>query len=121
MLQVINDLPPHVIGIHGFSDVTETEYRDSLVPLIDDLLKRNKKINFILILESDIKNFTFDSWLINVNIGFNYFWDWNKIAVVTDQGGLFIYSDIFKIFIPGKFRKFALNELDKAFKWVAER
>ena len=43
MLQIINDLPPYVIGIHGFSDVTETEYRDALVPLVDDLLKRNKK------------------------------------------------------------------------------
>ena len=48
MLQIINDLPPHVIGIHGFSDVTETEYRDALVPLIDDLLKRNKKDQFYI-------------------------------------------------------------------------
>ena len=121
MLQIINDLPPYVIGIHGFSDVTETEYRDALVPLVDDLLKRNKKINFILVLESDIKNFTFGSWLINIRIGLNYFWKWNRIAVVTDQKGLFVYSDIFKVFIHGTFKKFPLDDLDKAFKWIAER
>ena len=33
MLQLINDLPPHVAGIHAFADVTETEYEEALIPI----------------------------------------------------------------------------------------
>jgi len=121
MLQLINDLPPHVVGIHAFSDVTETEYESELVPLLGDLLKRSRKISFILVLETDIKDFASGAWCGSVKIGLKYFFKWNKVAVVTDQKGVYGYSDLFRYILPGKFKKFPLDQLDKAIRWVAEK
>jgi hypothetical protein len=118
---MINDLPPHVVGIHAFDEVTETDYESILVPLINNSLKTNRKINFILIVETDIKDFVPGVWCGSIKLGFKYFFKWNKVAVVTDQKKILGYSDLFKYLIPGKFKKFPLNELDKALRWLAEK
>ena len=121
MLQLINDLPPHVAGLHAFAEVTETEYEDALVPIIDKVLEENSKINFVLILETDIKNFTSGAWCGNIKIGFKYFFKWGRVALVTDQKSVMGYSDLFKYIIPGKFRYFPLDQLASAIRWVSAK
>jgi hypothetical protein len=119
MLQTINDLPPHVAGTHAFADVTEKEYESVLTPMLAGQLETNKKINFILVLETDIKNFASGAWCGNIKIGLKYFFKWKRVAIVTDQKGVLGYSDLFKYIIPGKFKKFPLDQLDTAIRWVS--
>lgn len=119
MLQPIYDLPPYVAGLHAFAEVTEKEYENALSGIIDELLKKNNKINFVLVLETDIKNFVGGAWGGNIKIGFKYFFKWSRVAIVTDQKGVMGYSDLFKYIIPGKFRFFPLDQLDKAIRWVS--
>jgi hypothetical protein len=119
MLQLIYDLPPHVAGLHALGEVTETEYEEALIDLIDPLLKKNRKISFVLVLETDIKNFTSGAWCGNIKIGFKYFFNWNKVAIVTDQKGVLGFSDLFKYVIPGKFKLYQLDELGQAIIWVS--
>src|ERR1700712_255537 len=121
MLQLINDLPPQVIGIHAFAEVTEQEYGDLLILLLDNQLKANKKINFILVVETDIKDFASGAWCGSVKIGLKHFFKWGKVAIVTDQKGVLGYNDLFKYILPGKFKKFPLDELDEALRWVAKK
>jgi hypothetical protein len=121
MLKIINDLPPPVIGIHAFQEVTDAEYEDMLVPLLKEQVKRHKRINFVLVLETDIKNFASGAWCGSVKIGLKYFFKWKKVAIVTDQKGIGGYSDLFKYIIPGKFCTYQLNDLDKALRWVTEK
>lgn len=119
MLQPIPDLPAHVAGLHAFAEVSESEYEMALIPVMDRLLKRSRKINFVLVLETNIKNFTSGAWCGNVKIGFKYFFNWGRVALVTDQKGILGYSDLFKYIIPGKFRYFPLDKLAEAIRWVS--
>jgi len=121
MLQPIPDLPLHVAGLHAFGEVSETDYEEALIPIMDGLLTGNKKINFVLILETNIKNFVSGAWCGNVKIGFKYFFDWGRVALVTDQKGILGYSDLFKYIIPGKFKYFPLDNLADAIKWVSTK
>ncbi len=117
MLQPIPDLPSHVAGLHAFGEVSETEYEEALILILNELLLRNNKLNFVLILETNIKNFVSGAWCGNVKIGFKYFFDWGRVALVTDQKGILGYSDLFKYIIPGKFKYFPLDNLAEAIKW----
>lgn len=121
MIQLIKDLPLHVAGLHAFADVTEAEYECALILLLDELLKKHKKINFILVLETNIKNFAHGKWCGNVKVGLRYFFKWNKLAIVTDQKDVYGFSDVFKYFIPGKFRDFRLDQMELAVKWVSAK
>jgi hypothetical protein len=119
MLRLIENLPTHVTGVHAYRKVAEKEYIDTLTTLLDDLIKREKRISFILVLETDIKNFASGMWCGNVGIGLKHFFKWHKVAIVSDQRGLKGYSDLFNYLIPGKFRTFPLLHIDQALIWVA--
>jgi len=120
MLQLINDLPDHVVGIHAVGEVTKDDYERILLPKMNELVKRQGEINYLLVLETDVQNFTLGSWWQDLKLGLKNFTRWNKIAVVTDQKSIEWFSDVFRFFIPGKSKGFTLNELERAIKWVSE-
>jgi hypothetical protein len=121
MLQFINDLPDYVVGIHAIGEVTKEDYEKVLLPRINDLVKRQGEINYLLVLETDVKNFSAGSWWEDLKLGLKNFKKWNKIAVVTDQKSVEWFSDIFRFFIIGKSKGFRLIELDKAIQWISEK
>jgi len=119
MLRTIENLPSHVTGIHAYGEVTEQQYITLIRNLLDEQVKKTGRINFILILETDIKNFASGMWCGNVRMGLKYFFRWKKIAILSDQRALTGYSDLFRYIIPGKFRNFRLREMSEALIWVS--
>src|SRR5580698_3037921 len=103
MLRLIDNLPLHVTGIHAYGEVTEREYIGLLTGLLDEQVKKIGRINFLLVLETDIKNFASGMWCGNVLMGLKHFFKWKRVAILSDQRGLTGYSDLFKYIIPGKF------------------
>lgn len=121
MLQFINNLPDDVVGIHAIGEVTDDDYDEVLIPRLDDLAKRQGKIKYLLVLETDVSNFTVAAWWDDLKLGLKHFTQWNKIAIVSDQKGVQWFTDTFTHFIPGKSKGFALDELDAAIKWITEK
>jgi hypothetical protein len=121
MLQFIRDLEPHVVGIHAVGEVTKEDVETVLMPHIDDLVKRQGEINYLLVLETDVKNFTAGAWWGDLKLGLKNFTKWNKIAIVSNQKGVEWFSDVFRFFIPGKSRGFSLDQLDEAVKWISKK
>ena len=121
MLQYINDLPPHVVGIRATGEVTKDDMEKVLIPRIDELIARQGEIDYLLVLQTDVSNFTLSAWWEDIKLGLKNFTKWNKIAVVTDQKGVEWFSDVFRFFVPGKSKGFALNELDEAVAWISAK
>jgi hypothetical protein len=121
MLQFIKDLEPHVVGIHAIGEVTKEDIETVLMPRIDELVQRQGEINYLLVLETDVKNFTVGAWWGDLKVGLKNFTKWNKIAVVSDQKGVEWFTDAFRFFIPGKSKGFAIDQLGEAVKWITEK
>ena len=120
MLQFINDLPEDIIGIHAIGDVTKEDIDGVLAPRINDLVSRQDKIKYLLILETDIQKFTIGALWDDFKLGLKNFTKWNRIAVVTDQKSVEWFTDAFRFVIPGKSKGFALNQLEEAVRWISE-
>jgi hypothetical protein len=120
MLSIIPDLPAHVTGIRATGKVTKYDFEQVLIPAINDLVKRTGKINYLLLLETPISNFTLGAWIDDAIVGLKHFTQWHKIAIVTDQKGVEKFSDIFGYIVPGESKGFKLSELGAAKKWVSE-
>lgn len=121
MLQFINDLEPHVVGIHAMGEVTKYDVEKILLPHIDELVERQGEINYLLVLETDVQNWTAGAWWDDIKMGLKNFTKWNKIAVVSDQKGVQWFTDAFRFFVPGKSKGFSLNELDEAIAWITAK
>lgn len=121
MLQFIKNLPDDVVGIRATGEVTKDDYDKVLIPRIDELAKKQGKVNYLLVLETDVSSFSLAAWWGDLEITLKHFTEWDKIAVVSDQKSVEWFADIFKYFIPGKSKGFALHELDQAISWITKK
>lgn len=119
MLQFIKDLPDHVIGILATGEVSKNDYETVLIPRMEDLVKHQGKINYLLVMETDIQNFTAAAWWEDFKLGLKNFSKWKKVAIVTDQQGVAWFGNVFRHFIPGESRGYKLSELQDAIHWVS--
>ncbi|MGF7073281.1 STAS/SEC14 domain-containing protein [Mucilaginibacter sp. 3215] len=119
MLQIINNLPQHVIGIYASGEVTRNDMEIILIPKIQELKNRQGEINYLLVLGTGVENFTLAAWWDDLKLGLTNFTNWHRIAVVTDQKGVEWFTDLFRFMIPGKSRGFSPDQLEEAKAWVS--
>jgi len=120
MLQFIKDLPNHVVGIRATGEVNKEDYKKVLIPRMEELARRQGEIDYLLVLETDVQNFSAAAWFEDLKLGLKNFSKWRKVAIVTDQEGVEWLTDISRHFIPGESRGYKLSELNDAIEWVSE-
>jgi len=119
MLEIIKDLPAHVVGIKATGTVTQKEIETVLLPAIDNLVDRTGKIHYLLLLDTELKNWDWGAWVSDAKVGLKYFTRWARIAVVTDSEGISAFTSISSGLVPGDAKGFKMSELEQAKEWVA--
>lgn len=119
MLSIMSDLPPHVLGVRATGAVTKEDFDTVLKPALEALKKRNGKINYLLLLETPVSNFTVGAWLDDIVLGIKHYTHWNRIAIVTNEKLVEKFSDAFNFVVPGNSKGFTLSELADAKAWVS--
>ncbi|HEX8021906.1 STAS/SEC14 domain-containing protein [Mucilaginibacter sp.] len=120
MLQIINNLPPHVVGIRASGEVNSQDMETVLLPEINKLVNRQGKINYLLVLDTGVQNFTLAAWWDDLKLGLKNFTNWHRIAIVTDQKGVEWFTDIFRFMVPGNSRGFSHDQLEEAKNWISQ-
>ncbi len=121
MLTPMTDLPPFVFGMTATGNVTTEDIEQVLLPGLQNLVDSHNEIYYILVLETEIKNFTVGSWFQDMKAGIKHFTKWKKIAVVTDQVGVEKFTNLFGNAVPGESRGFKLRELEEALSWISTK
>ena len=120
MVQILNDLPPHVIGFRATGKVTKDDYENILMPAVDAHSKKFDKINFLLWVDTDVSNYTFGAWVDDALVGLKHFTHWHKVAIISHYDIIKKITNIFGHLVPGIYKGFQVTELEAAKKWVAE-
>ncbi len=121
MLQLMTDLPPYVVAVKATGNITKEDYENILMPAVEKVDELYKEINFIMVLETSISNFTWGAWMNDAKMSLKKYAKWNKVAVVTDEKIASLLSYAFGLISPSESRGFTLAELEQAKQWVAER
>ena len=119
MITIINDAPDNVAAFRATGDVNKEDYRDVVIPAIDALVIKQDKINFMLVLDTSIRNFSIGAFLQDVAVGLKHFTKWHKMAIVSESGAVNKFSDLFSYIAPGEARGFTHAEFEKAKAWVS--
>lgn len=120
MLELIKDLPPHVVGVHATGKVTARDLEEVVVPAVDRVVARTDKIHYLLVLDNDIGDWSLGAFASDAGMGLKYFSKWSRIAVVSDQKNVRLFTDLFSKMVPGESRGYAPGELEEARKWVSQ-
>ena len=121
MITVIDNLPENMVGFRATGDVTENDFIDTVMPKVNDLIARTGKLNYMLVLDTSITNFTVGAWLKDAMMGLKHLSKWNRAAIVTDVDGIRAFTGIFSVLMPGEFKGFEHKDLQAAVDWVSEK
>jgi hypothetical protein len=119
MIYRIIDLPANVIGFKALWDVTRQDFEEVVYPCVQNYVEKMGQTNYLLVLNSSVRNFTFCAWLKDVLLVIKNLTGWSRAAIVTDSKALKMLTSVFNFFIPGEFRGFEHSELRRAIDWVS--
>lgn len=118
MFTLIPGLAPFTVGVTARGKIIKKDYTDVLLPALKKVSAEWKGINMLLVMETDMKNFTLNAWLEDIKVNANYFFKWNKMAIVTDGSVLDKITAVFGTIVPGEAKAFSLDEVEQAKEWV---
>lgn len=119
MIIQIENLPANMVGFRAINEVTEEDYNRVVIPVVKGLISKTDTLNYLLILDTSVSNFTMGAWFKDAVLGIKNLTKWKRAAIVSDVKAVKIFTDIFSVLMPGEFKVFEHKEEQKAIDWVS--
>lgn len=119
MIHTIEELPGNIAGFRATGEVTESDFTDTVMPRVKALVDTTGTLNYLLVLDTSIKNFSAGAWFKDAIMGIRHLSKWNRAAIVTDVEGIRTFTRIFSVLMPGEFKGFEHKDLQDAIDWVS--
>lgn len=119
MLTQIKDLPNTIVGFRVAGQVTHDEFDRIVLPAVAELIQRTDQLNYLVVLETPVRNFTLDAWIQDALLTLNNMVKWNRVALVSDADSLHTVTNLFIPMNEGECRGFSPEQLDAAIEWVS--
>jgi hypothetical protein len=120
VIELLQDLPPGVIGFRAVGNVTAADYREILDPAMDDAIATTGKLDFVIVLGDEFDHYSLGAMVEDAKLIGRPLSHWDRAALVTDRDVLIGIAVAFGGLVPGQFRAFPLAQLDDAIEWVGE-
>jgi hypothetical protein len=120
MISVIKDAPENVAAFRATGEVDTDDYDNVVIPAIDALVKKQDKINFMLVLDTSLADFSVSALIKDLSVGLKHFSKWHRMAIVSESKGINTFTDLFSYVAPGEAKGFTHAEMEEARKWVSE-
>jgi hypothetical protein len=119
MVELLKDFPPHVAAYRAAGQVEKEEYEQIVMARVNEIADNYGKINFLVLLETDMQNYTLPAFLDYLKVSFQHFTEWNRMAIVTDQKWVEKAYDALSYLVPGVINGFELKQFEEAKEWVS--
>jgi hypothetical protein len=112
------DTTDNVVAFRALAEVTKEDFQRVVVPAVEKLVNQLNEINFLLVLDTDLENFTAGAWLQDAMIGLKHLGKWNRAAIISDSEDIISFTNGFTYIVPGEFKGFKKLDFNKALNWV---
>jgi len=120
MIELIPGLPDDTVGFSAKGTVTAEDYETVLMPAVEDVLSRHKKMRVLYHLGEEFEGVDLGAMWDDTKIGLKHPLSWHRVAVVTDTGWVRKLSLGFGLFLFGHLKVFPNSELAQATAWLTE-
>lgn len=108
-----------MVAFRASGEITREDFDQVVLPAVAELVQRLDELNYLLVLDTPLKNFTFSAWVKDALLGLNNLSKWNRCAIVSSSEGINSFTNIFGKVMPGEFRGYKPEELSEAIAWVS--
>ncbi len=121
MIQYLQNLPANIVGFKATGEITEMDFSETILPKVQALINKTGELNYLLVLETSVKNFTIGAWMKDAMMGIKHLTKWKRAAIVSDVEAIRNFTNFFSYLIPGEFKGFEHRDLQEAIDWVSEK
>ena len=118
MITKLDGLPDGVIGFDASGKIAAEDYRDVVVPALEQAAKAGD-VRFLIVMR-DFDGITGGALWQDLKMGVEHLRSWKRIALVTDIGWMTHATDLFGWMTPGETKTFPRDQQEQAIQWVAE-
>ena len=119
MMSIIKNAPLNVAAFTATGDITKEDFEKTVMPHVKAVIEEYGELNYVLNLDTDLGNFSIGAWLEDALLGIKHLTKWNRAAIVTNKQGVQVFTSIFSKVMPGEFRGYDKEELEKAINWAS--
>lgn len=119
MISILQNVPDNVAAFEATGEVTKDNFENVVIPHVKKKVEQYDDLNYLLLLNTDVKNFTAGAWWEDAILGLKNLTKWNRAAIVTSSENIIGFTDFFSRIMPGEFKGFKKEEYDSAVQWVA--
>jgi hypothetical protein len=116
MIERLEDVPAGVIGLRASGEVSADDYRDVMVPVLDEALARGG-VRLLYVLDEHT-TFSPGALFADAKFGLGHLKGWERLAVVSDADWLENSIKAFGWMMPGEVKVFDDDDLDDAKEWL---
>lgn len=120
MITQLKEVPNTMVAFRATGEVTKEDFDQIILPAVAELVQRTDKLNYLLVLDTPLKNFTLSAWIKDALLGLNNLTKWNRCAIVSDSDGINSFTNLFGKVMPGEFKGYKPEQLKEAINWVSE-
>jgi hypothetical protein len=117
MIKELDGMPPGVVGFEVSGKLKAEDYRDVILPAVEQAAKGGE-VRF-LILMRDFGGMSGGALWEDLKVGVEFLRTWKRIALVTDISWMTDVTKLFGWMTPGEIRTFPTGQLAEATDWVA--
>lgn len=121
MIHQLQNLPTNIVGFKATGEITEADFTNTVMPNVQALIDKTDQLNYLLVLDTSLKNFTIGAWMKDAIMGIKHLTKWNRAAIVSDEATIRNFTNFFSYLMPGEFKGFEHSELQQAIDWVSEK
>ena len=117
MINELDGLPEGVIGFEASGKIAAEDYRDVIVPALEQAAKIGD-VRFLIVMR-DVDGISGGAIWQDLKVGIEHLHAWKRIALVTDIAWMSHLTDLFGWMTPGETKTFPLEHKDEAIQWVS--
>lgn len=120
MIEQIHNLPDNMVGFRSSGEVTKEDF-EIVHTKVAKLVEKTDKLNYLLYLEDSPAGFTVGAWMSDALLGIKNITKWNRAAIISDSETIDKITAVFSKLMPGEFKVFQKNDLERAIEWTSEK
>ncbi len=119
MIKQLSGFPANTVAFECSGHVTRSDYDTVLKPAVEAALKDQKKLHLFYKIGADFSGIEPGAAWEDFAVGMTHYFNWERIAVVTDVDWIAHSISAFGFLMPAKVKVFKLAEEAAARDWIA--
>jgi len=119
MITQLPDVPGNIAAFRATGQVDKEDFEKVVMPVVNSLIEKYDELNYLLWVDTPLKNFSGGAWLQDLMLGIKNLTKWHRAAIVTESSAANWFTDVFSYLAPGEFKGFYPEQLQSAIEWAS--